>query len=149
MAFICHLYFYVLPRAFYIYIWCGFNLSVVWRLSNNICQLHYVWKLALNRDFLYLRCSHRTGIWDSWRFVDTSIGLLVYLYICKSVSTSASLLVSVGLSVHLYSYLYICQVVSLQYIKCKFTMAYQIKIWSSKCHLGSACGGSPLASRGY
>ena len=53
MAYICHFVFYVLPRASYVYIRCGFLPSVVWRFSNIFFQFFRCRNLALNRVFFY------------------------------------------------------------------------------------------------
>ena len=51
MACICHFVFYVLPRASYGYIQCGFIPSAVWRFSDIIFQFFSYRNLALNRGF--------------------------------------------------------------------------------------------------
>ena len=47
------MFFYVLPRASYGYIRCGFIASAVWRFSNIFFQLFRCRNLALNRFFCY------------------------------------------------------------------------------------------------
>ena len=52
---------YVLPRASYGYIWCGFIPSVVWTFSNYYFQLFRCRNLALNRMFLLINHRGRDG----------------------------------------------------------------------------------------
>ena len=61
-------YFYVLPRASYGYIWCGFIPSMVWGFSNYF-QLFRCRNLALNRMFSHIRgrlggCQLRRCVYD-------------------------------------------------------------------------------------
>ena len=48
-VFVILLFFYVLPRVSYGYIWCGFILSAIWRFSNYFSSSLGVGIFALNR----------------------------------------------------------------------------------------------------
>ena len=72
MACICHFVFYVLPRASYKYIHCGFIPCVVWRFSRYFFQLFRCRNLALNRVF---------PIFFSGRYVLHLVGIQVPPYL--------------------------------------------------------------------
>ena len=58
--------FYVLPRAFYVYVSCGFIPSTVWRFSNNFSGSFRCRKLVLNRDTSYMLDVNRGGHVARW-----------------------------------------------------------------------------------
>ena len=84
MAYICHFGFfffcYVLPRASYRYIWCGFIPSVVWRFSNYYFQLPRFGNLALNSFSSYFFIE--TGMFHTWEASVCPLYVHMPPYIC-------------------------------------------------------------------
>ena len=64
MYLLCCSFFYVLPRASYGYIQCGFIPSVVWRFSKYYFQLFRCRNLALNRFFLLFLRGRYVHTWE-------------------------------------------------------------------------------------
>ena len=130
MTCICHfIYFYVLPRASYMYIQHGTIPGAVRRLYNNIFTTFRFRKVSIKRrNILQVRCGHSitaylAGIWRDGMYVWPSVcpsvcsdicmcifppfvyqyfmHLLVHLYIYHLIHASNSTILSNVLSLHL------------------------------------------------